>query len=201
MITRTFTLHSFGLKHWSAALLCAVTMLIALCATSCSGSKRTAEHEQHTRLAVAAHADSLQAVAIAQQTIIRTTASVRADSLSMAIPMLSLRNLPAGAGWSKRKGRANLRLRVVHDTLLVDASCDSLQRLVELYESRAAAYQRQAARNALLAAQEKEQRKTEVRETHGLWLRGGIGLLLIIATAVFAYHRRWNIIKTSFKHH
>ena len=176
-------------------------MTIALFATSCSGSKRTTEHEQHTRLAVAAHADSLQAAAIARQTIIRTTASVRADSLSMAIPMWNLRNLPAGAGWSKRKGRANLRLRVVHDTLLVDASCDSLQRLVELYESRAAAYRRQAAHNALVAAQEKEQRKTEVRETHGLWLRGGIGLLLIIATAVFAYHRRWNIIKTSFKHH
>lgn len=101
--------------------------------------------------------------------------------------MLNLRNLPAGAGWSKRKGRANLRLRVVHDTLLVDASCDSLQRLVELYESRTAAYQRQAARNALLAAQEKEHRKTEVRETRGLWLRAGIGLLLILGTAVFAY--------------
>ena len=167
-------------------------MTIALCATSCSGSRRATEHVQ-MQAAVAAHADSLQAAAIARQTIIRTTASVRADSLSMAIPMLSLRNLPAGAGWSKRKGRANLRLRVVHDTLLVDASCDSLQRLVELYESRTAAYQRQAARNALLAAQEKEQRKTEVRETHGLWLRAGIGLLLIIGTAVFAYHRRWNI--------
>ena len=165
------------------------TMLIALCATSCSGSKRTVEHEQHSRAEVAAHADSLQAVAIARQTIIRTTASVRADSLSMAIPMWNLRNLPAGAGWSKRKGRANLRLRVVHDTLLVDASCDSLQRLVELYESRTAAYQRQAARNALLASQEKERRKTEVRETHGLWLRASIGLLLIIATAVFAYRR------------
>ena len=193
MITRTFTLHSFGLKHWSVALLCVATMLIVLCATSCSGSKRTAEHEQHSRAAVAAHADSLQAVAIARQTIIRMNSPVSADSLSMAIPMQSLRDLPAGAGWSKRKGRANLRLRVVHDTLLVDASCDSLQRLVELYESRSAAYQRQAAHNALLAAQEKEQRKTEVRETHGLWLRAGIGLLLIIATAVFAYHRRWNI--------
>ena len=193
MITRTFTLHSFGLKHWSAALLCVATMLIVLCATSCSGSKRTAEHEQHSRVAVAAHADSLQTVATARQTIIRTNYPVAADSLKMAIPMQSLRDLPAGAGWSKRKGRANLRLRVVHDTLLVDASCDSLQRLVELYESRTAAYQRQAAHNALLANRESRRRKEEVRQTHGLWLRAGIGLLLIIATAVFAYHRRWNI--------
>lgn len=189
MITRTFTLHSFGLKHWSAALLCVATMLIALCATSCSGSKRTAEHEQHSRAAVAAHADSLQTAAIARQTIIRTNSPVAADSLSMAIPMQNLRNLPAGAGWSKRKGRANLHLRVVHDTLLVDASCDSLQRLVELYESRAAAYQRQAARNALLANRESRHRKEEVRQTHGLWLRAGIGLLLILGTAIFAYRR------------
>lgn len=105
----------------------------------------------------------------------------------MAIPMQNLRNLPAGAGWSKRKGRANLRLRVVHDTLLVDASCDSLQRLVELYESHTAAYQRQAARNALLANREIRHRKEEVRQTHGLWLRAGIVLLLLLGTAVFAY--------------
>lgn len=156
---------------------------------------------QHASVEAVAHADSLQAVAIARQTTLLTYQPMPADSLKMKIPLTSLRDLPTGAGYSQRKGRANLHLRVVHDTLLVDASCDSLQRLVELYESRAAAYQRQAAHNALLAAQEKEQRKTEVRETHGLWLRAGIGLLLIIATAVFAYHRRWNIIKTSFKHH
>ena len=167
-------------------------MTIALFATSCSGSRRATEHVQ-MQAAVAAHADSLQAVAIARQTIIRTNSPVAADSLSMAIPMQNLRDLPAGAGWAKRKGRANLHLRVVHDTLLVDASCDSLQRLVELYESRTAAYQRQAAHNALLANRESRHRKEEVRQTHGLWLRAGIGLLLIIATAVFAYHRRWNI--------
>ncbi len=181
-------------SYLSYALLPLVgTMLIALCATSCSVSKRTAEHEQHSRAAVAAHADSLQTAALARQTIIRVNSPVAAESLSMSIPMQNLRNLPAGAGWSKRKGRANLRLRVVHDTLLVDASCDSLQRLVELYESRTAAYQRQAAHNALLANRESRLRKEEVRQTHGLWVRASIGLLLIIAMAVFAYHRRWNI--------
>ena len=71
-----------------------------------------------------------------------------ADSLSMTIPLTNLRDLPQGASYTQRKGRAQVTIRTLHDTLYLDASCDSLQQLVTYYQQRSNSYQRTAARNA-----------------------------------------------------
>lgn len=54
----------------------------------------------------------------------------------------SLLDLPIGASYHAKSGRANVDVRKGAEpgTIVVYASCDSLQRLVEYYERQAAGY-------------------------------------------------------------
>ncbi len=180
----------FDWRPLFVALLSAATTLIVLSATSCSTSKRVEQSVQMQQAAVAAHADSLQSAATFQQTTLLTHQAVKADSLSMAIPLTSLRELPPGASYAQRKGRAHLSLRSRGDTLFVDAGCDSLQRLVTYYADLAATYQHQAARGALLSQRSSQSHKREVKKPPNHWPALFVGLALIVATATLIYHRK-----------
>lgn len=101
----------------------------------------------------------------------------------MTIPLTSLRDLPRGASYTEHKGRANVRVRTLRDTLYIDASCDSLQQLVTYYEQRSASYQRVAARNALLAEQTLQSFHRETKRTASSWwvaLALGIALVAVL---------------------
>jgi hypothetical protein len=50
------------------------------------------------------------------------------------IPVKDISNLPPGASYSDKSGQASVKVRVVNDTVFVDAVCDSLLRQVETYE-------------------------------------------------------------------
>ena len=176
---------SFDWKLLFAALLSVVTMILVLCATSCSTSRRLEASSQHASVEAVVRADSLQTAATARQTTLLTYQPVPADSLSMRIPLTSLRDLPAGAGYSQRKGRANLTLRVQHDTLYVNASCDSLQRLVSLYERRDSIYRRMLAEYA--TAQRTDERREKMVEKPPNYLPAFFGLLLILGVGLFCY--------------
>lgn len=160
-------------------------MILALCATSCSTSKRVEVSSQHASVEAVVRADSLQSAATARQTTLLTYQPVPADSLKMKIPLTSLRDLPAGAGYSQRKGRANLTLRVQHDTLYVNASCDSLQRLVSLYERRDSLYRRLVAQYA--TAQRTDERREKVVKKPPNTLPAFFGLILILGVGIFCY--------------
>lgn len=51
----------------------------------------------------------------------------------LSIPLSDLDKLPLGAAWQEQSGQARAKVLLRHDTLLVFATCDSLQRLVEYY--------------------------------------------------------------------
>lgn len=177
---------SFDWKLLFAALLSVVTMILVLSATSCSTSKRMEVSSQRASAEAVVRADSLQTAATARQTTLLTYQPVPADSLSMRIPLTSLRDLPAGAGYSQRKGRANLTLRVQHDTLYVDAGCDSLQRLVMLYERRDSLYRRLVSQYAAAAQRTEELREKMVKKPPN-YLPAFFGLILILGVGIFCY--------------
>ncbi len=74
------------------------------------------------------------------------------EEVCLEIPMVALRQLPEGAEYRSESGRASATVRARGDTIVVHATCDSLQRLCELYERDAQTY-----RTAL------ESRENEVR--------------------------------------
>lgn len=177
---------SFDWKLLFAALLSVATMILVLSATSCSTSRRMEASSQHASVEAVVRADSLQTAATARQTTLLTYQPVPADSLKMKIPLMSLRDLPAGAGYSQRKGRANLTLRVQHDTLYVNASCDSLQRLVTLYERRDSLYRRLVSQYAAAAQRTEELREKMVKKPPN-YLPAFFGLILILGVGIFCY--------------
>ena len=176
---------SFDWKPLFVALLSVATMILVLSATSCSTSRRMEASSQHASVEAVVRADSLQTAATARQTTLLTYQPVPADSLSMKIPLMSLRDLPAGAGYSQRTGRAHLTLRVQHDTLYVNASCDSLQRLISLYEQRDSIYRRLVAHYA--AAQRTDERREKMVKKPPNYLPAFFGLLLILGVGIFCY--------------
>jgi len=66
------------------------------------------------------------------------------EAVTLTLSADSLTALPDGASYSARRGRASVEVRKgqVAGTLVVYASCDSLQRLVEEYERRYASNSR-----------------------------------------------------------
>lgn len=64
------------------------------------------------------------------------------SEVSLTLNADSLRELPAGASYHAKSGRANLDVSKGTEpgTIVVYASCDSLQRLVEYYERLAGEY-------------------------------------------------------------
>jgi hypothetical protein len=54
--------------------------------------------------------------------------------VNLIIPIQNLLDLPAGASFSDKSGRANVSVQKDNDTIRITASCDSLQALCEYYE-------------------------------------------------------------------
>lgn len=70
----------------------------------------------------------------------------------------SLHDLPVGASYHARSGRANLDVRQGTEpgSIVVHASCDSLQRLVEYYERLACRYKETLERQSEEVKEEKK---------------------------------------------
>ena len=69
------------------------------------------------------------------------TQPVASDTVRLSIPMNNLLSLPQGASYNGKHGRANVKAYVQPNdggempTIIVEASCDSLQQLCLRYES------------------------------------------------------------------
>lgn len=81
------------------------------------------------------------------------------SEVNLQIPMDSLRSLPPRAGYHAKSGRASVDVHAKGDTVIVHATCDSLQRLCEYYERELSAYAEAYGRQTALA-QEKETRRS-----------------------------------------
>lgn len=100
----------------------ALITLLALCATSCrSLTGLSREHRS----------DSLQSV----RRTVHTLLPVPPDMAVLRMPEASLTELPPGAGYSARDGRAAVSVRRTEDgDIEVTATCDSLARRVIVVE-------------------------------------------------------------------
>ena len=74
--------------------------------------------------------------------LVRTEA-VPQSEVSLAIPADSLLRLPPRATYSKKSGQARVAVSRDRDVITVHATCDSLQVLVEYYESTASRCRRE----------------------------------------------------------
>lgn len=63
------------------------------------------------------------------------TMPVAKEEVRLTIPTASLLELPPSSSFHKRNGRADVEVKREGDSIVVEASCDSLQRLVWWYEA------------------------------------------------------------------
>lgn len=91
--------------------------------TNCSASKQTCISRQQT--------DSIHQIS---RLSIRTT-KIPESRANLAVPVGTLKELPAGATFVQKNGQATAEIHFQHDTLFVYATCDSLQNLVYQYET------------------------------------------------------------------
>jgi hypothetical protein len=61
---------------------------------------------------------------------------IPSEKVALKISLKDIAQLPVGAGYSNREGRAGLNITFINDTIYVNAVCDSLRRELERYESR-----------------------------------------------------------------
>jgi hypothetical protein len=78
-------------------------------------------------------ADSLASVIRGMMTV-----PVEKEEVTLTIPTASLLDLPPSSSFHKRNGRADVEVKREGDSIIVLASCDSLQRLVLWYEAELA---------------------------------------------------------------
>jgi hypothetical protein len=126
MKMKNYTKLSTSLNALFLALLYAVIGMIALYAPSCRTAKASAVQEARQSRTDSLVLETRQVKAL----------PVAEEKARLAIPAKSLLDLPAGASFTERNGRASLSVsrNASGDSIRITAACDSLQALVEYYE-------------------------------------------------------------------
>ena len=156
-------------------------MTIALCFAGCASTRKTARETARTETATG-RADSMRS----EVRLVRTEA-VPQSEVSLAIPADSLLRLPPRATYSKKSGQARVAVSRDRDVIIVHATCDSLQVLVEYYESTASRWRERYEEMAGLYQTEVKRRSNPVRTFFcGL----GAGILLSVLTIIIIILKR-----------
>lgn len=105
--------------------------------------------------------------------------TVPMEEVRLEIPMAALNSLPEGAEYRSENGRASATVQTRGDTIVVLATCDSLQRLCERYERDAQTY-----RTALESRENEVRTETERRSNpwKALFVAFAVGMAGGIAT-------------------
>lgn len=129
--------------------------LIVLLATSCKTAKTLTATEQHAAVSSDSSANLRQTEAASsrhEESLLMWTQPVKADTAQLEIPLQDVASLPPGASYHAKSGRANVRAYLKPQaeggtgqmpTLIVEASCDSLQQLCLWYHNQSDSLQRQ----------------------------------------------------------
>ena len=152
----------------------------ASASTRAAASQRT---ERQTLSAQEARTDSLQLTEVRRT----RTLPLPPDTVRMEIPAARLADLPPGASFHKRSGRASAGVSRKGDTLLVYASCDSLQALCHYYERTSASWRQRYGEMEGLYKEERERRSKPVRT---FFAGFAAGALLSVLTTVFIIKKR-----------
>lgn len=133
-------------------------MTSVLFCTGCVSSRKSVTQREETQ---AERRDST-----VRETRLVTTVPVPKSEVTLTLSADSLRELPAGASYHAKSGRANLDVKKGAEpgTIVVYASCDSLQQLVYYYEQLASKYKESLDRQA-------EEVKEEKKPPNVLWMR------------------------------
>ncbi len=159
------------MKHNPLRTLLLTLGSLSLLLSSCASRTRTTTHatgNQHqTR-----QADSLAI----RRHILVAPATLAGSHARLALPLANLAQLPPGAAYTQKTGRATLTARYRTDTLYLAATCDSLQTLVYQYEE-------EIRRLATTTTAEKNQttRQTQNQTGPSPWHLGPLWLLIAFA--------------------
>ncbi len=100
---------------------------------------------------------------------------------TLEIPVDSLRKLPSNAEYRAKSGQASAVVKSQGDTIIVYATCDSLQRRCEYYERESAIYKEAYEEMQSLFEEEREKRSNPVKTALISFLAGVvIGVLITI---------------------
>ena len=141
-------------------------ILIILFFANCSSRKHTASFCQQT--------DSL----LQTSRLTVQTARVPESRADLSIPVATLKELPAGAAFIQKSGQATAKIRLLHDTLFVAATCDSLQELVYQYETTI----------EQLSKQTTQKEKNNQRNCKSGYIIIGF---IIICALLYIFRKRW----------
>lgn len=119
-----------GSVRLSTMLTAAVIATIVLCLSACASSRKSV-----SRLTTVSREASLLAMdsTVSVSETWRTPVKVPMSAVSLTLSMDSLRRLPSGAGYTARKGQANVKVtrRVPTEKepeqIVIEAGCDSLE--------------------------------------------------------------------------
>ena len=119
-----------GSVRLSTMLTAAVIATIVLCLSACASSRKSV-----SRLTTVSREASLLAMdsTVSVSETWRTPVKVPMSAVSLTLSMDSLRWLPSGAGYTARKGQANVKVKRRVPTekepeqIVIEAGCDSLE--------------------------------------------------------------------------
>ena len=102
---------------------------------------------------------------------------VAQEEAQLEIPLAELSNLPEKAAFRAKHGRASATVEKRGDTIVVYATCDSLQRQCEYYERQMASYKK-------ALAQQKNEARTEKERSSNPWKMLLIAFIAGVATGI-----------------
>ena len=160
----------------STLLTVASIMMTALFLLGCATSRKASVVTQET--AVQETVDSLRNEV--RQT---WTETVPQEEARLEIPIAELTRLPEKAEYRTKNGRASATVRHKGDTIMVYATCDSLQRLCGYYERQAASYKKALEQQKNDNRTEQERRSNPLRTLITAFIVGvAAGIVLTIIT-------------------
>ena len=144
-------------------------MTIALFLSGCATSRKASVVTEESVRQVSA--DTLRSEV--RQT---WTETVPQEEAKLEIPLAELTNLPEKAEYHAKNGRASATVQNKGGTIVVYATCDSLQRQCEYYERQMASY-----KNAL---EQQNEAKTEKERISNPWKTLLIAFIVGVATGI-----------------
>lgn len=158
----------------STMLTVAVTVITALFLSGCASSRKSVNRQTEV-----SHEESLHAVdsTVSVVETWRTPVKVPMSSVSLTLPVDSLRLLPPGAGYTARKGQASVKVKRKAATekepeqLVIEADCDSLELVCANYSKTVSMLKRQL--------KEANKSNSELKETAKERASPGLGIIFI----------------------
>ena len=120
--------------------------MIALCLSGCASTRKSVNTEMSVSHA-ASRLDVDSTVSVVESW--QTPVTVPMSSVSLTLPLDSLRMLPQGAGYTAKKGRANVKVtrkaptKTEPEQIIIEANCDSLQLVCARYSKTISTLKRQ----------------------------------------------------------